>query len=86
MNSDNIPKTIPIAEHEAVIEEHEAVIEEQEAKIARRDHAITVLVAVCVFVILYFVSASGCWLGRWPIIIKGGGSGGGEGSTVEGGK
>lgn len=86
MTIDNIPKTIPIAEHEAVIKEHEAVIEEQVGKIARREHAIAVLVAVCVLVTLYILSASGCFLGRWPIIITGGGHGGGDGSTVEGGK
>lgn len=40
------------------------------------------LVVFAMIVLLACVLA-GC---RWPIIIKGGGSGGGEGSTVESGK
>lgn len=62
------------------------LIEKQDAMIDRRDRAIGVLAIACIVSTLYILSSSGCFLGRWPIIIKGGGSGGGEGSTVEGDK
>lgn len=62
------------------------LIEKQDAMIDRRDRAIAVLAIACIVSTLYILSSSGCFLGRWPIIIKGGGSGGGEGSTVESGK
>lgn len=62
------------------------LIEKQDAMIDRRDRAIAVLAIACIVSTLYILSSSGCFLGRWPIIIKGGGSGGGEGSTVEGDK
>lgn len=62
------------------------LIEKQDAMIDRRERAIAVLAIACIVSTLYILSSSGCFLGRWPIIIKGGGSGGGEGSTVEGDK
>lgn len=62
------------------------LLEKQDAMIDRRERAIAVLAIACVVSTLYILSSSGCFLGRWPIIIKGGGSGGGEGSTVEGDK
>lgn len=62
------------------------LLEKQDAMIDRRERAIAVLAIACIVSTLYILSSSGCFLGRWPIIIKGGGSGGGEGSTVEGDK
>lgn len=62
------------------------LLEKQDAMIDRRERAIAVLAIACVVSTLYILSSSGCFLGRWPIIIKGGGSGGGDGSTAEGDK
>ena len=62
------------------------LIKKQDAMIDRRERAIAVLAIACIVSTLYILSSSGCFLGRWPIVITGGGSGGGEGSTVEGGK
>ena len=61
------------------------LLEKQDAMIDRRERAIAVLAIACIVSTLYILSSSGCFLGRWPIIIKGGGSGGGEGSTANGG-
>lgn len=93
MHSEDNTPTVPLhlyqAKHDAYnakVKEHGAVVARHKAMIDRRERAIAVLAIACIVSTLYILSSSGCFLGRWPIIIKGGGHGGGEGSTAEGDK
>ena len=54
-------------------------------KLARKQRILTWGAVSILIALVYSLSTFGCFK-RWPIVIKGGGHGGGEGQTVEGGK